>query len=215
VSCAPGVGVEVIEAAVRRVLQGKVESGADELRFLKEVHSVVGTFLELLIEGMSCMEAEIHVYEQPEKRIILGGINDFGGTTNFYREFMRFCSATHEPKLNLSYPVGGYFECMGIFLDEPSQPSRFFSIDPYGKERKAAGLYLVGYTRGYYGQTNDLPKRMLEFAKKNGLVFNGPVYQIYLFDEMSIADTNQYLLQVSAEVRETRRVPSRRPSRRV
>ena len=82
-----------------------------------------------------------------------------------------------------------------------------------GADKKAAGLYLVGYTRGYYGETNDLPARMRDFAKKNGLIFNGPVYNIYLFDEMSVADPKQYLLQVSASVKETRRVPSRRPVR--
>ena len=76
------------------------------------------------------------------------------------------------------------------------------------------GLYLIGYTRGYYGETNDLPNRMTAFAKKNGLIFNGPVYNIYLYDEMSVADANQYLLQVSASVKETRRVKSRRPSTR-
>jgi len=90
---------------------------------------------------------------------------------------------------------------------------RFFSNDPKGHEQKAAGLYLVGYTRGYYGQTNDLPERMTAFAKKSGLVFTGPVYNLYLFDEISIDDPNQYLLQASASVMETRRVPTRRPQR--
>ena len=70
---------------------------------------------------------------------------------------------------------------------------------------------MVGYTRGYYSRTNDLPARMAEFAKKNGLLFNGPVYNIYLFDEVSVVDPDWYLLQASASVRETRRVPSRRP----
>ena len=187
---------------------------AGELDYLHEVHTVISTFLELLIEGVSAIEKEIYVSELPEKKIILGDINDFCFTEGFYREFMRFCNSQHEPPLNLSYPVGGYFESMGVFLDEPSQPSRFFSLDPKGNERKAAGLYLIGYTRGYYGETNNLPKRMAAFAQKNGLVFNGPVYNLYLFDEMSITDTNQYLLQVSASVKETRRVPSRRPVRR-
>lgn len=73
-----------------------------------------------------------------------------------------------------------------------------------------AGLYLVGYTHGYYGQTNDLPGKMAAYAKKHGLVFNGAVYNIYLTDETSVIDPDQYLLQVSASVSETRRVPSRR-----
>ena len=191
--------------------KGQAEDG---LRFLQEVHSVIGTFLELLIEGISATENEMTISTLSEKRIILGDKTNFCGETGFYREYMRFCNAQHEPKLNLSYPVGGFFESMDVFLNEPSRPTRFFSLDPKGNDKKEAGLYLIGYTRGYYGQTNDLPKRMASFAKKNGLLFNGPVYNLYLFDEMSITDTEQYLLQVTASVRETRRIPSRRPIRR-
>ena len=187
---------------------------ADELRFLQEAHSVIGTFLNLLVEGMSATENELLVRELPERRIILGDANDFADANGFYREFVRFCRAPHEPKLNLSYPIGGFFDSMDVFLSDPSQPSRFFSLDPNGNDKQAAGLYLIGYTRGYYGMTNGLPMRMAEYAKKNGLVFNGPVYNIYLFDEISIIDPAQYLLQVSASVKETRRVTSHRPVRR-
>ena len=187
---------------------------ADELHFLQGVFSVISIFLELLTDGMSATEEEIFVSEMSEKRIILGDDNDFSGSVRFYREFIRFCNGLHEPALNLAFPVGGYFESMGEFLDNPSQPTKFFSLNPKGNEKKAAGLYLSGYTRGYYGNTNDLPQRMAAFAKKNGLVFTGPVYNLYLLDEMSIVDPEQYLLQVSASVRETRRVPSRRPVRR-
>jgi len=184
---------------------------ADELRFLTDVYSVICTFHELLVEGMSITETDIYVSERPEKRVILGDINDFGCESGFLRAFTHFCMTQHIPKLNMSYPVGGYFENMAVFQKEPSRPTRFFSLDPKGQEKKEAGLYLIGYTRGYYGQTNDLPGKMVAFAKKNGLMFNGPVYNLYLFDEVSTIDPEQYLLQVSAPVTETRRVSSRRP----
>lgn len=187
---------------------------ADELRFLQGVYSVISTFLDLIIIGMGAIEDELKVSEQPEKRIILGGINNYKGSNSFRREFLRFCNEEYEPKLNLSYPIGGYFESMDEFCSEPSQPTRFFALDPRGNDKKAEGLYLIGYTRGYYGQTNDIADRMIKFAKKNGLIFNGPVYNLFLFDELSIVNPEQYLLQVSASVRETRRVSSRRPARR-
>ena len=185
----------------------------DEIQFLQEVSSVIGTFLDLLYEGISANESDISVLKMPEKQIILGDKNDFNDVVSFYREFTCFCNAEHSPKLNMSYPIGGYFESMEVFLSEPSRPTRFFSVDPKGHEKKEAGLYLVGYTRGYYGQTNDLSQRMAAYAKKNGIIFSGPVYNIFLFDEISISDSSQYLLQASASVTETRRVPSRYPRR--
>ena len=186
---------------------------ADEVRFLQNTISVIETFLMLLAEGISITETEITVSEMPEQRIILGDIADYAGEIGSIEEFTRFCGAKHIPKLNMSYPVGGYWDSMDAFLDELSRPMRFYSIDPQGHERKEAGLYLIDYTRGYYGQTNDLPERMAAFAKKNGLVFTGPVYNQYLFDEISIVDPDQYLLQASASVMETRRISFRRPSR--
>jgi hypothetical protein len=109
------------------------------------------------------------------------------------------------PELNLSYPIGGCFDSMEGFLAAPSRPARFFSHDPQGNETISAGLYLTGYTRGYYGQTNDLPRRMAAYAVRNGLTFAGPVYNTYLLDELSMTDTEQYLLRVSASVSEARR----------
>jgi DNA-binding transcriptional MerR regulator len=200
--------------SVLKLLSKHKNKVADDLRFLRDAYSIINTFTDLLTEAMCITENEITLAEMPAKQIILGGENDFTGETGFTREFVRFCNDIHEPMLNMSFPVGGYFESMAAFLDEPSRPRRFFSIDPDGHEQKAAGLYLTGYVNGYYGQTKKLPEQMAAFAKKKGLAFSGPVYNIYLNDEISVTDPEQYLLQVCASVRETRRVESRRPIRR-
>jgi DNA-binding transcriptional MerR regulator len=184
---------------------------ADETRYLHSISLVISTFTGLLTEGLGATEYDLTICEVNERKIILGDKNDFTDSISFYSEYVRFCNSVLEPKLNLSYPVGGYFDSMEKFLYEPSRPSRFFSLDPDGNDTKAAGLYLIGYTRGYYGDTGDLPDRMKEFARKNKLVFTGPVYNTYLFDEMSISKPSEYLLQVSASVTETKRVLSRRP----
>jgi DNA-binding transcriptional MerR regulator len=181
-----------------------------KLRFLKGVYSIIGTFTELLNNGISAIEDEIYVSEVPETKIILGSVNDYKDSTSYHKQFTRFCSSQCEPELNLSYPIGGYWESMDALMKEPACPMRFFSLDPKGLQKKEQGLYLIGYTRGYYGQVKDLPKRLMSYAKKNSLVFNGPVYKIYLFDEMSIADPENYLMQISASVRALRSISSRR-----
>jgi len=184
---------------------------ADNINVLQEVYSIISTYNELLYDAISVTETEITVTEMPKRNIILGELTDFNETAGFYREFVRFCRTNHEPNLNMSYPVGGYWDNITSFFNEPAQPARFFSLDPNGNDYMPAGLYLVGYTRGYYGQTNDLPKRMAAYAKNNGLKFEGPVYNIYLTDALSEIDRDQYLLQVSASVVETRHSKSRHP----
>ena len=198
-----------------KILNWNKDKLADEARYLEEIYSVIGTFIDLINEGLSVTETDISISEMPERQLILGGINDFSGHTSFFEEFIRFYNTPHDPRLNPSYPVGGYWSSMAAFLDSPSLPMRFFSFDPKGHEHMPSGLYLNGYTRGYYGQTSDLPKRMEAFSEKNHLVFTGPVYNIYLFDEISIANPEQYLLQVSAAVSETRLNPSHRPRKRL
>jgi DNA-binding transcriptional MerR regulator len=178
---------------------------------IQEAQNVIAMRVELLNEALSLTpeaEADITICDLPERPIILGGINSFVDSDRFIGEFMRFRTASHSRKLCLSHPVGGYFNNMDIFLAQPSLPTRFFSIDPHGYERRERGLYLTGYTRGYYGQTNDLPARMAKFAKLNGYIFNGPVYNIYLTDEVSELDHSRYLLKAIAAVKETNRSPT-------
>jgi hypothetical protein len=97
---------------------------------------------------------------------------------------------------------------MDTFLQEPTRPERFFSLDSQGLEVREKGLYLIAHTSGYYGEVNDLPERMVTYACEHGLEFSGPVYNLFITDEVSVADPYQYLLQASAAVTETRSVIS-------
>jgi DNA-binding transcriptional MerR regulator len=190
-----------------KLLRKQKEELAGEIRFLREAHSVIAMFLDFITEGLLVDESEILVREGFERQIVLGEVNDYKDDEDFYGAFARFCAARHTPEISLSYPIGGFFDSMKSFLSNPSRPDRFFSHDPAGKESIAKGLYLTAYTRGYYGQTNDLPGRMAAYANRNGLTFVGSVYNTYLFDELSMTDPNQYLLQATASVSEARRDP--------
>jgi DNA-binding transcriptional MerR regulator len=190
-----------------KLLRRQKEELAGEIRFMREAHSVIAMFLDLITEGLLADETEIAVREIPETRVILGEPSEYKEDEQFFGAFARFCAARHTPELNLSYPIGGCFDSMDAFLSDPSRPMRFFSRDPGGNGVIAGGLYLTGHTRGYYGQTNGLPRRMADHAEKNGLTFTGPVYNTYLPDELSVKDPDRYLLQVSAAVSEARRDP--------
>jgi DNA-binding transcriptional MerR regulator len=179
---------------------------------LHEARSLMDAVGDLLIEAVSITETDLEVAVIPAKKIVMGAENEYGGA-GFHDALTRFRTAAHRPKLNAHYPIGGYFESMEVFLREPSRPTRFFSLDPSGYEETAKGLYLIGYTRGYYGQTNDLPVRMAVFAEKNGLAFSGPVYNVYLSNEISEVETGRYLLRASATVTETSRKRPRKEAR--
>jgi len=89
---------------------------------------------------------------------------------------------------------------MDRFMKTPSKPDNFFSIDPTGVHTRKAGEYLVGFARGYYGELGDLPQRMAVYMKKNNIAVFGPVYIIYLLDEICIHEASRYLAQACVAV---------------
>lgn len=143
---------------------------------------------------------KISVLHREDRALVLGPRNHFNEGERFYGPFTSFCNQAEELRINLSFPIGAYHDDMESFLKAPGEPSHFFSIDPSGNHKREAGNYLIGFTRGYYGQFSDLPERMAAYAKENALTVSGPVYAIYLHDEICIKDPAQYLVQVCVAV---------------
>ncbi|MDR0596606.1 MAG: MerR family transcriptional regulator [Clostridiales Family XIII bacterium] len=177
------------------------------LRNVQRMNNIITTFQMLILEG-------IKVGDQDEFNIRLeyslavpgrlGPVNDYSDDGDFRTGFQNFCMAAMEMNLDLHYPTGGYFESASDFFSTPGQPKRFFLLDPSGRDEKAAGMYLSCYLKGDYGALGDLPERMKEYAEKNDITLDGPVYHIFLNDEISVKDPNEYvsLLTMSASPRE-------------
>jgi len=186
------------------VLQ-KHERGIDaELRKLHDAYAIIHMYQHLILEGMLANEKELTLRDMEEFPIFLGPENTFSDEGLFYPDFIEFSKYAREHGINMSYPVGGWFENMDAFIKSPSSPTRFFSTSPRGTERKPAGKYLVGYTRGYYGPMGDLPEKFRVYAAENRLQFVGPVFVIYVLDEVSEKDPDNYLAQVAVQVMKKR-----------
>jgi DNA-binding transcriptional MerR regulator len=185
--------IQEILTAQERVLDAQIRS-------IQESYSIIHTLRQLIQVGCAANVDEISECQSEEQALVMGPVNDFKDYKSFYETFIHFCKQAPDLRINLSYPVGGYFESMDAFLEAPSQPTRFFSLDPNGQHRKSGGRYLTGYTRGYYGQMGDTPERLAAYADAHNLCFCGPLYVIYLHDEICIKDPNQYLSATSVLV---------------
>jgi DNA-binding transcriptional MerR regulator len=178
---------------ILELLSKQEEYLISELRRLNEINSVIHTFTSLINRGIKANVEEIAVVRQEEIPIILGEPNDFKGEKYFYGAFMKFCSDTMSKNHNLNYPIGGLFETTEKYFANPNLPTRFFSLDPFGADIIPKGNYLTGYTKGYYGESGNLAKRMKKFAADNSIVLSGSAYQIFLHDEICIAEPKHYL----------------------
>ena len=168
-----------------------------KLHELRTAYSIMHVYHKNIRNGLMGDAGDVRVEELGGMQYILGPANDFGDHDDYYEPYKHFCNSADELKINLNYPVGGYHENMGAFLTEPNRPDRFFSIDPTGTCTRMAGQYLVGYSRGYYGHFGDLPQKMNAFAEEHALFLKGPVYVVYLLNEICIKDPEQLLSRIS------------------
>jgi len=171
-----------------------------EMRRLRLRYSIIHARRELINLGVKVDENSLSVMQLDEKAMILWPKNEYKEGDTFIEPLSAFVARTSEHHINLSFPVCALHLSMDSFCAAPGRPDHFVSIDPTGMYTRKAGEYLVGYARGYYGEIGDLPERMKSYAKENSLNIVGPVFTIYLHEEISTKDQSQYLAQCSIAV---------------
>ena len=155
--------------------------------------------------GIKVDENVISVLYRDDKEYILWPRNEYGEGETFVQAIAEFINQAGERHINLSFPVGGYYDNMESFINNPRQPEHFFTIDPIGKGVRKEGKYLIGFNRGYYGEMGNLPERMKTYANEHSLIISGPVYVMYLFDEICTQDPSQFLVQACVAVSKPKR----------
>lgn len=162
---------------------------------IQKALAVVRTLRKMIQTGLNAEVGSISVTYLEELPIVIGQENSFEDSYYFFDPFMDFCRKAGQYRIDLRLPVGGMFDSFESFSVSPSEPNHFFSVDPSGIDKRAAGKYLTCYGRGYYGETGDLVERMSDYIARNSIKTTGPVYMIYLHDELSVQDADKYLYQ--------------------
>ena len=171
-----------------------------ELRALRERSSIIHARRELIRYGLSVDDRQVSVLHRDNKALILWPRNEYQEDETFIEPLANFVNQVESYRINLNFPVGGYWDDLQSFQRAPSQPDHFISIDPVGTHVRKAGEYLIGFSRGNYGEMGDLPERMVEHAKKNNLNVSGPLYVMYLLDEICVQEDSMYLAQACVAV---------------
>jgi len=149
-------------------------------------------------------EAGITIKFLPAEAIVLGGLNDYSRGKNAYDALLSFYNAIGKkyPDMDLNYPVWAAFSEERIKQYDWVWPDRYYFSNPEGDDRRPAGLYATGYTRGGYGGGGLLYRRLLAYIADNGFEVCGNAYEEYPLNEMCITDENNYLIRVMIAVRE-------------
>jgi len=166
-----------------------------EMRSLRHRYSIIHARRELINYGMKVDDRVISVMPRENLSMILWPKNEYEEGDTFIEPLAAFVPKTVEYKINLSFPVGGYHENFDSFQRMPAKPDHFISIDPVGTHVRKEGEYLVGFARGFYADMGDLPERMRAYANEHSLKLMGPVYTLYLHDEICVKDPSKLLAQ--------------------
>jgi len=184
----------------------KLEKEMDmEMRDLRQRYSIIHARRELINQGMKVDEGAISVMTLEDMPMILWPRNEYKDGETFLSPLSKFIVHTPEQHINLSFPVGGRYDDIDSFLLAPECPDNFISIDPIGTYTRAAGDYLVGFARGYYGDFGDLPQRMASYAAENSINIKGPVYALYLHEETCTKEPSQYLAKCCIAIAKRRK----------
>ena len=122
-------------------------------------------------------------------------------------EQMRYACGDIRQNGNAGCPMGFSYNEFSDLFEKINQPAQLVSYDPNGPECRPAGEYLVGMVSCCYGEKHALPQRMAAYAAKNGLELHGPAHTVYLLDAVSVAKTDEYLLQISVAARRKTKDP--------
>jgi len=165
------------------------------------------TLQKIINDVANIDEKAIKIQFLPAEPIVLGGLNDYSRGKDAYDALLSFYQAIGEkyPDMDLNYPVWAVFSGDRIKQGDWVWPDRYYFFNPEGHDKKPASLYAIGYTRGEYGQSDELYRRLLEYIDKHGFEICGDIYEEYPLNEVCETDSANYLIRVMATVREKNR----------
>jgi DNA-binding transcriptional MerR regulator len=169
-----------------------------------EARKLLRTLQATIENSLAIDENIIELIWEKAQPIFLGPQNDYSnGRTDWdaFPDFYHYCEKK-APHINLNYSVWGMFSGERIKKGDWKYPDRYYLNFPDGEDKKPEGWYVVGYTRGYYGQTGGLYPKMLEYISENNLEICGPAYETYPLNEIAVQDANNYLIRISIAVKE-------------
>jgi len=186
------------------VFTRQIEKINQKIEDLNETRTLLLT-LQKSIQSVSDIEEDkITIAFYPEEPVVFGDYNDYSRGGNDYDallDFYGFISKKY-PDLDLNYSVWAVFSKERIINGDWIWPDRYYFNNPEGPDVKPAALYAVGYTRGGYGKSGELYKRMIEYININGFEICGDAYEEYPLNEVCISEDKNYLMRVMISVRE-------------
>lgn len=176
----------------RQVLQEKINSLQNTMATLDYHSKLIADYKDVstdLIEVKYIDEEPVYFsekYNEKNKSII-------EIITGFYFKCRQEC-------IGPGYTVGCCISKKNLLNQVFDIPKKLYYKDPLAKDRKPAGLYVIGYDRGHYGESAPLYKKLFNYIKEHNLEIRGDSYEEHLLNELCISDSSQYLIRIQIPI---------------
>lgn len=149
---------------------------------------------------------DIYIETQEEEYLIFS--KKLNNEKDFFdlQEYLCHLTYCFDNNLNIGYPVGITISKENLEKGNFTEYERYFTkvnknFSIQDIEVKKEGLYVVGYSKGYYDKTSIAYKRILDFLNKNNFVVSGCSYEQVLIDEFVTPNIEDYIIKISIPVK--------------
>lgn len=149
---------------------------------------------------------KIHLEIQEEEYLIFSKKLDTSKDYFDIKEYTNHVTYCFDNNLDIGYPVGttiskenlekGNFTFYEKYFTKVNKNPSILNIIT-----KEKGLYVVGYSKGYYDKTPIVYKRILDFLHKNNLTISGCAYEQVLIDEFVTPNMDNYIIKISIPIK--------------
>jgi DNA-binding transcriptional MerR regulator len=161
---------------------------------LRTLYSIIHTLSRNIEDGMMAKEKEICVKYYEAGVVLLGKPNDYSNGRTYFNAFIDFCDTAVENRINLKFPIGGYYNDINSYRESIGKPDRFYSQDPMGNVTRISGNYIVAYDKGYYSyDDNGLGERIADYAREHNLECIGPVFSSFIINEICMPEQKNFV----------------------
>lgn len=175
-----------------------------EIKNLKRIQKLLEVKLNLIDIGINAPD-ELALEEKDEEYIVLSSpVNETEDDYDIetYTKHIKYCI---DNDLDYGYPVGSMISKEDLISRRFHKYSYYFTKIIESKNFKESvlkpkGLYLVGYSHGYYDKVYKMYEKMIKYIEENNLSISGYSYEEVLIDEISSSVGDDFVIKVSIKV---------------
>ncbi|GAA0109485.1 MerR family transcriptional regulator [Clostridium sp.] len=187
-----------------QLLKYEKEQVEKEIHNLKRIQKLLEVKLNLIEVGINST-SELVLEEKEEEYIVLSNpVNETEDDYDIetYTEHIKYCI---DNDLDYGYPVGSIINKENLINRRFDKYSYYFSKVREKKKYKdlvlkPKGLYLVGYSHGYYDKVYKVYEKMIKYIEENNLRINGYSYEEVLIDEIASSIGDDFVIKISIKV---------------